>query len=59
MSSFRPLYAVTITDAIATGDLDTLKKLEAEAEAYLSEYGNVPALLAALKVEIAKAEKSS
>lgn len=56
MSSFRPLYAVTITDAIAKGDLEQLKKLQAEAEAHLNQYGDVATLLAALKVEIAKAE---
>ncbi|PVM88865.1 DUF1843 domain-containing protein [Caulobacter radicis] len=56
MSSFRPLYAVTITDAIATGDLDQLKKLAAEAEEHVNQYGDVATLLAALKIEIAKAE---
>ncbi|MBI1684358.1 DUF1843 domain-containing protein [Caulobacter hibisci] len=59
MSSFRPLYAAPISDAIAAGDLDELKKLKAEAEAHLQQYGDLQTLLAALKVEIAKAEKSS
>ncbi len=59
MSSFRPLYAVTITDAIAGGDLEELKKLKTEAEAHLQQYGDIQTLLAALKVEIAKAEKSA
>jgi len=56
MSSFRPLYGGAITDAVASGDLDTLKKLAAEAEAHVQQYGDVPTLLAALKLEIAKLE---
>ncbi|NGM48071.1 DUF1843 domain-containing protein [Caulobacter sp. 602-2] len=56
MSSFRPLYAVTITDAVAAGDLEQLKKLEAEAQEHLNQYGDIATLLAALKIEIAKAE---
>ncbi|PXA87352.1 DUF1843 domain-containing protein [Caulobacter sp. D4A] len=56
MSSFRPLYAVTITDAIASGEIEQLKKLAAEAEAHIQQYGDVPTLLAALKIEIAKLE---
>jgi Domain of unknown function (DUF1843) len=56
MSSFRPLYGGAITDAVASGDLDTLKKLAAEAEAHVLQYGDVPTLLAALKLEIAKLE---
>ncbi|AYV47780.1 DUF1843 domain-containing protein [Caulobacter flavus] len=54
MSSFRPLYAATITDAVASGDLEQLKKLAAEAEAHVQQYGDVATLLAALKLEIAK-----
>lgn len=54
MSSFRPLYGVTITDAIAKGDLDQLKQLAAEAEEHVRQYGDIPTLLAALKIEIAK-----
>ncbi len=56
MSSFRPLYAVTITDAIASGEIEQLKKLAAEAEAHVQQYGDVQTLLAALKIEIAKLE---
>lgn len=54
MSTPRPLYASAITDAIATGELDQLKKLQALAEAHLNEYGDINSLLAALKIEIAK-----
>lgn len=52
--SIRPLYAATITEAIASGDLETLKKLEAEAEAHVRQYGDIQTLLTALKIEINK-----
>lgn len=54
MSTPRPLYAAAITDAIASGELDQLRKLQALAEEHVNEYGDVSSLLAALKVEIAK-----
>jgi hypothetical protein len=50
----RPLYASAITDAIAGGDLDQLRELQNLAEAHVSEHGDIAALLAQLKVEIAK-----
>ncbi|MBO9710168.1 MAG: DUF1843 domain-containing protein [Caulobacter sp.] len=50
------LYGQTITDGIAKGDLAELQRLEAQAEAHLKEYGDIPTLLALLKVEIAKLE---
>ncbi|ASG22575.1 MULTISPECIES: DUF1843 domain-containing protein [Nitrospirillum] len=56
MSSVHTLYGVAITDAIAKGDLAELKKLAAEAEAHVQQYGDVPTLLTHLKLEIAKAE---
>lgn len=49
-------YGVAITDAIASGELAKLKAAEAAAEEHLKQYGDVPALLTALKVEIAKLE---
>jgi hypothetical protein len=49
-----PLYAAAITDAIVGGDLDQLRKLQSLAEAHLEEHGDIGALLAQLKVEIAK-----
>jgi len=52
----RPLYAVTIHDAICSGDLAKMKQIAAEAEEYLAKAGHLPAALQALKVEIAKAE---
>jgi hypothetical protein len=54
MSTPRPLYAAAITDAIASGELDQLRKLQALAEEHLNEYGDIGTLLAQLKVEIAK-----
>ncbi|MDG2529604.1 DUF1843 domain-containing protein [Caulobacter endophyticus] len=47
-------YGVAVTDAIASGDLSRLKEAEAAAQAHLDEYGDIPTLLALLKVEIAK-----
>ena len=51
--SIKP-YGVAVTDAIASGDLARLKEAEAAAEAHLAVYGDIPTLLALLKVEIAK-----
>lgn len=51
-----PLYGVTICDAAASGDLDQMKKVAQQAEEHIREYGNVPAALEALKIEIAKHE---
>jgi len=50
------LYGQAITDGIAKGDLAELQRLQTQAEAHLTEYGDVPTLLTALKVEIAKLE---
>jgi hypothetical protein len=54
MSTPRPLYASAITDAIAGGDLEQLRKLQALAEEHVNEYGDINTLLAQLKIEIAK-----
>ncbi len=54
--TIHPLYAVTIHEAICSGDLARMKKVAAEAEEYLAQSGHLPAALQALKVEIAKAE---
>ena len=53
----RPLYAVPIHEATASGDLAKMKAIAAEAEQYLMDHGNVSAALHVLKVEIAKMEK--
>ncbi|MBO9710170.1 MAG: DUF1843 domain-containing protein [Caulobacter sp.] len=50
----RPLYAAAITDAIAQGDLGQLTKIQALAEQHVKEHGDIAALLAQIKVEIAK-----
>jgi hypothetical protein len=50
------LYGVGIHKAAASGDLSAMKKIEAEAEAWLAKHGNISAALQALKVEIAKLE---
>ncbi|MBW8891935.1 MAG: DUF1843 domain-containing protein [Burkholderiales bacterium] len=52
-----PLYGQAITEAIAGGDLDQLRKLQALAEAHLEEHGDIGALLTQLKVEIAKLKR--
>jgi hypothetical protein len=52
-----PLYGQALTDGIAKGDLAELQGLQAKAEAHLKEYGDIPTLLAVLKVEIAKLER--
>ncbi len=54
--SIKP-YGVAVTDAIASGELARLKEAQVAAEAHLAEYGDIPTLLALLKVEIAKLER--
>lgn len=49
-------YGVAITEAIASGELAKLKAAQAAAETHLAQYGDIPSLLAVLKVEIAKLE---
>ena len=51
-----PLYAVPIHEAAASGDLQRMKAVAQQAEAWLQETGNVSAALEALKLEIAKLE---
>lgn len=50
------MYMATMTQAIAGGDLAKMKEVAAQAEEHLATYGDIPALLQLLKVEIAKAE---
>ncbi|HSS48541.1 MAG TPA: DUF1843 domain-containing protein [Thermoanaerobaculia bacterium] len=52
-----PLYAVTICEAVASGDLAKMKEVARQAEEHVHEWGNVPASLEALKLEISKAQK--
>jgi ATP/maltotriose-dependent transcriptional regulator MalT len=56
MASSTALYGGAITDALAAGDLAKLQSLQTEAEAHLKNYGDIPTLLALLKIEIAKLE---
>ena len=52
-----PLYAVTICEAVASGDLAKMKEVARQAEEHIQQWGNVPASLEALKLEISKAQK--
>lgn len=52
-----PLYAATIHNCIAGGELSQMKALAKQAEAHLKDHGNVSAALESLKVEIAKLQK--
>lgn len=54
-TSVRP-YGVAITQAIASGDLDTMKQVAALAETHIDTHGDVATALYALKIEIAKIE---
>ncbi|MCA1587228.1 MAG: DUF1843 domain-containing protein [Chloroflexi bacterium] len=51
-----PLYGVAIHQACERGDLDEMRKVAAQAEEHLAEYGDVPKAYEELKAEIAKAE---
>ena len=53
-----PFYAVAIQHACASGDLDEMRKVAAQAEEHLAEHGDVQAAYEALKAEIAEAEAS-
>lgn len=50
------LYGHAMTEAIASGQVSEMRRLAAEAEAHVAEYGDVATMLALLKVEIAKLE---
>jgi hypothetical protein len=54
-----PPYGVAVTQAIASGDLDTMRQVAEQAEAHLNQHGDIAQLLNLLKVEIAKAEAAS
>jgi Domain of unknown function (DUF1843) len=56
MSTPIVIYGVAIQQAIAGGDLPQMKKLVAEAERHLAEWGDVRSSLELLKIEIAKLE---
>lgn len=51
-----PLYAATMQEAAAAGDLKKMKEVCQQAEEHLKQAGDVSAALQVLKVEIAKLE---
>lgn len=51
------LYGVAIHEAVASGDLEKMKAVARQAEEHVKEWGNVPAALEALKLEISKLQK--
>lgn len=51
-----PPYGLAIQEAVASGDLARMKQVARQAEEFLAKWGNIPAALEALKLEIAKAE---
>jgi len=54
-----PPYGTAIHEAVASGDLEKMKAVAQQAEAYMREWGNVPAALESLKIEISKLEKKA
>ena len=52
-----PPYGPAIHQAIASGDVDEMRRLVREAEQHIAEWGNIPLALELLKVEIARAEQ--
>ena len=51
-----PPYGAAIHQARASGDLDEMRKVAAEAEAHIEEYGDVAGALKKLKEQIARQE---
>jgi len=51
------LYGPAIHQAIASGDVDEMRRLVREAEQHIAEWGNIPLALEFLKVELARAEQ--
>jgi hypothetical protein len=52
-----PPYGAAIHQARASGDLDEMRKVAAEAEAHIAEYGDVAGALEKLKAQIAEHEE--
>ena len=52
-----PPYGVAIQEAVASGDLAQMKAVAQQAEDYVREWGNIPAALESLKIEISRREK--
>jgi Domain of unknown function (DUF1843) len=53
-----PPYGIAIQQAVASGQLRRMKAAAKQAETFLARYGDISAALEALKVEIARLEKS-
>jgi hypothetical protein len=53
-----PPYGPAIQDAVASGDLAKMKAVARQAERFVAEFGDIPASLEALKLEIAKLERA-
>jgi len=51
-----PPYGVAIHQAIASGNLDQMKRVAKEAETHLAEHGDAWTALEVLKAEIARHE---
>lgn len=51
------MYGPAIQEAVASGDLEKMKAVARQAEEHLREWGNIPAALEALKIEIARLER--
>jgi hypothetical protein len=56
-SGARPLYAVTIQQTMAGGDLQQMKDVLKEAEEHVRKHADIPAAIEKLKAEIAKREQ--
>lgn len=54
-----PPYGVAIRKALATGDLDEMRRVASDAEEHLKKAGDVPTALELLRAEIAKAERGA
>lgn len=52
------LYAGAMAEATASGDLEKMRELARQAEEHVQEYGNIPAALEVLRLEIARLERS-
>ena len=55
----RPLYAVAIQEAAKSGDIDAMKTIQSEANAYLKDHGDVGAALELLKAEMERLKQQA
>ena len=59
MAASVALYGVGIHEAIKSGDLKAMKKIQKEAESYIESHGDVAAALEVLKAELAKKDDNA